>query len=174
LRRAEAFIRWTVTEFFGLQLEDVSRAILLLDDEVRGRVVLAERCAAESDYRLALAHLNVAFEAAIRSQKSWDFDWAFIEQEIKTAVGRATGTEFGRQPASVSTHGLIEVLKRVANRLEDVDQVVQAIAVGADPEFVVSTLLRWQKLPPALDRSARRTAASETLLENPERERPET
>jgi len=186
LARAEGFSRWLVAEFFNLQLEEISRAILLRGSDVRDRVRLAERAAEQGDYRIAMAQLRIAFDQAISSRRTTLPRFAF-DSDIERAVKRATGTEHGRQPAHVSSSDLVSVLKDMARRLGDVDETVRSIAIGANPvecewflrtapeplmainsptwfiydaeprsrdeysrayDFVVSTLLRWQQLPP--------------------------
>jgi hypothetical protein len=190
LSRAELFVRWTVTEFFGLALEEVSRSVLIRDEQARARVLLAERHASEGEYRLAMAHLRLAFDSAIRSREtSPSSGLTFIDSDIKAAVISATGTGYrrARDVGDVSPGRLVEVLRKMVRRLQEVDDVVRALTVGADPveaewflatapepvrginspyweifddeprtrddyqrghEFVVSTLVRWQELPP--------------------------
>jgi hypothetical protein len=151
--RAEAFAQWIVPLFFGVELSEVSRASLVRDAEARGRLLLAEAAARAGDYRIAMAQLRVGFEYAIRSRASWP-SRPFFGSAIKRAVGRATGTEFAAHSRrDISTSGLIEVLERFENRLSEIDDVVQALSVGADPvEF--AWFLRATPVP-------RRTLGSE-------------
>jgi hypothetical protein len=196
LSRAEAFVRWVVAEFFGLELEEISRAVLIRDVEASGRVLLAESAAGKGDYRIALAHLRVAFESTLGSRRADAFSWTFLEVDIERA---------GREDAS---RRLAEVLRKVVGRLAVVDEIVQAISIGADPvesewfisvapvqvmtfgtapfwtihdeaprsredylrghDFVVSTLLKSQDLPPPEDPMARPwSPITETVLDNP-------
>lgn len=186
--RGDGFVRWAVRLFFGLELEEISRAYLIRDEAVAARVRLAEQAAAEEQYLVATGQLRVAFNVAHQHRSVWE-SFTFIDSEIERAVERATGAKrysMGQQQVSVSE--LMDVMKKMAKRLVEVDEVVLAISVGADPveyawfartaphtfgrmnsqyvevvddgeprsrhdyarayDFVVTTLLRWQELPP--------------------------
>jgi hypothetical protein len=186
--RGEEFVRWAIRQFFGLEIEEISRAYLIRDEAVAARVRLAEQSAVDEQYLVAMGQLRVAFNSAHQQRSAWE-SFTFIDSEIERAVERATGAKrysMGQQSISVSE--LMDVMKKMAKRLDEVDEIVQAISVGADPveyawfartaphtfgrfntdhievvddgeprtrqdyarayDFVLTTLLRWQQLPP--------------------------
>jgi hypothetical protein len=188
--RALDAVRLLARNFFQIELEEISRARLITSATVRGRVLLAEEHADRDEYTEALAQLRLAFEQSLEELKeSREFrghrsSTFWLEQ----AVEAATDTRYtGRNPAGSSSRDLSKRLIEMMERLETLEELAEALSVGAEPEeyiwfketaprptrtmneshwsvyevepkpdrsqyvrahgFVLTTALRWQRLP---------------------------
>jgi hypothetical protein len=131
---ARRFVGWIASEWFGVPLEEVSRAQLIEDETVRDLVIDAERLAANDDYSQAAERLAVAFEMGRRSLRVVMRRGQYQPRPVSVVdVGPALAelrggvrNSFIRNPPKLD-----HLLRGLAHQLDRVSDQVEALTLGA-------------------------------------------
>jgi hypothetical protein len=132
---SQRFLAWVAADWFGQDLESISRGRLITDPAVRTSVELAERAAGGDDYSTAAKHLAVAFEAA-----RWRFRAAQMHRgsyvpavtasDVSAAVSEVKKGDDDKT-AGLGYRKLERVLRGLAHHLDGISDRVEALSLGA-------------------------------------------
>jgi hypothetical protein len=133
--RATDFISSLVVSFFGRQLAELSRAMLVKDKEVRNAIEAAERSLADGQLGSAVEQLAVALQvarSAFRSGQPLDSRKSLSVPQVRTAM-RALGYAFkpsdSTRPSGV--RDLERILEALVRRSERAEDRLEALTLGA-------------------------------------------
>jgi hypothetical protein len=132
--RAHRFLAWVAKEWFGTDLEAISRGLLIEHEGIRSLVQDAEQLFAHDDFATAADRLAIAFEMARRefraeAYKSRSTIWSFRSHDVEAAISEV-------RKGSVDRHGFgyrrfERVMKGIAVQLERLDDQIEALSLGA-------------------------------------------
>ena len=129
--QARDFLQWACLNFFKQDFWSLSRASLVRDEQIRGRLETAVAFAANGVFDLAAEALAVAFELALDELRagerhSWHHYTTHDIREIVQAVGRASGSSYGNAERAAE-----KVLRAFDEKIQTLEDRVEAVALGA-------------------------------------------
>jgi hypothetical protein len=137
--RADDFISSLARSFFGRQLAELSRAMLVHDKEVRTAIQAAEQGLADGDLIAAVEQLSIAFELAREAFRSDQPHQPFehrsvsrhevrrVIRDIENGLRKSSG-----RPNLIGGFGkLAEILQTLVRRSERAEDRLEALSLGA-------------------------------------------
>jgi len=135
--RATDFIGSLASSFFGRQLTELSRAMLVQDKEVRDAIVAAEKGLADGDLTLAVEQLSIGFElarSAFRSAQPFDPRKSLSVSDVRRATRALSGgfqrSGHARTPLD-GVRDLERLLEALVRRSERAEDRLEALTLGA-------------------------------------------
>ncbi len=135
--RATDFISSLAFSFFGRQLTELSRAMLVQDKEVRDAIEAAEQGLARGDLISAVEQLSVTFELAryaFRSGQPYDHRRVASVSDVRNAT-RALSSAFQRSGHARTpwdgVRDLERLLEALVRRSERAEDRLEALSLGA-------------------------------------------
>jgi hypothetical protein len=136
--RATDFITALVASFFGRQLSELSRAMLVQDKEVRDAIMAAEQSLADGHLATAVQRLSIAFEVArlaFRLGQPFDSKKSLDIIQVRGAMrelGRGLqALSPGKRPAVDGLASLQRLLETLVRRSERAEDRLEALSLGA-------------------------------------------
>ena len=133
--RATDFITALVSSFFGRQLSEVSRAMLVQDKEVREAIEAAEQSLASGQLASAVEQLSIAFEvarAAFRLGQPFDSRKSLSVHDVRRALGEVSSRfQLRKGLASGRLDSLERLLEALVRRSERAEDRLEALSLGA-------------------------------------------
>jgi hypothetical protein len=137
--RATDFITALVSSFFGRQLSELSRAMLVKDKEARDAIEAAEQSLADGHLASAVEQLSIAFEVAreaFRSDQPYEGRKSVDQHDVRRAVReieRKFQSSVNRRGATIGgdLRNLERVLGALVRRSERAEDRLEALSLGA-------------------------------------------
>jgi len=136
--RAIDFIGSLASSFFGRQLAELSRAMLIQDKQVGNAIKAAEQGLADGDLTSAVEQLSIALALArfaFRLGQPFDSRKSLSVSDARSAVtevrNRFQSLAPGRGPAGGGLRGLETLLEALVRRSERAEDRLEALSLGA-------------------------------------------
>lgn len=119
------FFRDNTPKIFGIAFEAISMVMLVQTEEVRNRLVEAERLSSEGEIKAALREMAIAFQDLLHR-----FDWSAREQNSPHTAG-LTRRIFSRIEGAAPRQ-LSRFAEAIEKELTDLHEQVKLLSIGID------------------------------------------